>query len=98
MKAWLLESVDADVNGMAVPVIGGPMTLWVYGTDYGGGTVSIEATPDNGTTWIALTIDGSPAAFTANALRVIEGLSDGVQIRAILSGATDPDNVNVRVT
>lgn len=96
-NVWLLNGVEADTDGTGQHPISGPMSLWIWSTDFGGGTVNIEASPDGGTTWIALTIDGSPAAFTADALRVIAGLNGG-QLRATLTGSTNPDPVYAKVS
>jgi hypothetical protein len=96
-NAWLLNGVTADTNGTGVHPVSGPMTLWIWSTDFDSGTVTIQASPDGGTTWITLTVDGSAAAFTANTVRVIEGLEGG-QLRATLTGSTAPDPVYVRVS
>ena len=94
---FLLESVSADTNGTGVKCSGRAYTVAIWGTDFGSGSVTLQASPDGGTTWITLTIGGSPATFTANAVRVIDHLGAGILVRAILSGSTSPDSVNVAV-
>ncbi len=93
----LLDAVDANTNGGGVNTDGGSRTVVIWATDYDGGTVTLQASPDDGTTWITLTVDGSPATFTANAVRVIDYLGQGLQMRATLTGATNPVAVSVGI-
>lgn len=94
MTTKLLDAVDANTNGDGFPATGGSKTLAVWGDDFGSGTVTVEASPDGGTTWIGLTITGSPLALTAKGVRFIERLGQGMQVRATLTGATAPSNVS----
>lgn len=71
-------------------------TILVYGT-FGGGTLSLYLSPDNGTTLIPLTAtpSGSSVAFTANGMTQVflghaSTLSDGFSLYATLSAATSP--------
>ncbi|KKM04824.1 hypothetical protein LCGC14_1760320 [marine sediment metagenome] len=92
---FLLESVSVDTDGTAVNADGSNKTLCVWGTDFGGGTVSIEGSPDNGTTWILLQlINGADAQFTANTFKVIDRLGQGTLIRATLTSSSGADDVN----
>lgn len=94
---WLLTDVSVDVNGTGVDGDGSGKALAIWATDFGGGTVTIQGSPDGGTTWITLTVDGAAATFTANAIRYLERIGQGMQIRAILSGSSGADAVNVRL-
>lgn len=90
----LLDAVDTNTDGAGFDTDGATKTLVVWGDDFGGGTVTVQGSPDKGTTWITLTITGSPVAFTANAIRFLERLGQGLQVRATLTGATSPSNVS----
>ena len=91
----LLENESGDVNGDSTTMHVYPKIFAVWADDFGGGTVSVEATPDGGTTWIPLTKNGIPLAYTANAIDQISGLiAQGMHVRAVLSGSTLPVNVN----
>lgn len=91
----LLNNVSADTTGSGIKADGGSKTLSVWATSFGGGTVTIQASPD-GTTWITLTLSGGDSAtFTANAVRLIDRIGQGMQIRATLTGSTAPSGVNV---
>ncbi len=91
----LLSSLGSNGSGTPVIVTVYPMILSVWADDFDGGTVSIEATPDDGTTWIPITRNGFALAYTSNMIDQISGLiPQGVSIRATLSGAGTPVNVN----
>jgi hypothetical protein len=65
-------------------------TLWVSGT-FGGGTAVLEASRDNGTTWLALDQGGTTATtFTANGMGNFQ-ISGTYKMRVRLSGATSPN-------
>lgn len=70
----------------------------VFGT-FGGGTAALEYSPDQGSTWIAVTDSAGAVTFTANGGKNIIIPSDAqepVQVRITLSGATSP-NLNFNV-
>jgi hypothetical protein len=73
----------------------GVVNVAAYGT-FGGGTLTIQASYDGGTTYFDLTDANSAAgAFTANgALNVEVGEAD---LRFTLAGSTSP-NLNISVT
>jgi len=77
----LLDEQDANASGAAQGWNGGEATLAVWG-DLDGGTVTLEASPDEGGTWIAV---GSETTLTAAGLAGFR-LAAGLQIRATLSG------------
>lgn len=91
----LLNNVNANATGLNFFVDGAQEVLAIYAASFGGGTVTVEASP-NGTLWMTLTqIPGtSPATFTANTMTVCYPVPQGYYIRARLSGATSPSNVN----
>ena len=51
MAIKLLDGVSVDTDGSAFTADGGPKNVLVWATDFGSGTVAIEISPDNGTTW-----------------------------------------------
>lgn len=90
----LLNAVTEDTNGTPVSADGGSKTLVVWSTDFGGGTVTVQVSPDAGTTWIPLAQSGVALAFTANGAHIIDRLGQGLLVRAVLSGSTTPDAVS----
>jgi hypothetical protein len=97
----LLNDVNQNTTGTGIETDGSSKTLLVWVTavtgSFGGGSVTIEASGDNGTTWIPLTIGGNVVAFTANAVEAIDYLGQNMFIRASLSGATNPLHVNAAI-
>jgi hypothetical protein len=90
----LLQSVSVDTNGTGIPADGGSKTLSIWADNFGGGSVTIQGSPDGGTTWITLTYGGNPAVFTSNTVRLINRLGQGMQVRATLTGSSGASNVN----
>lgn len=90
----LLNGVNIDTDGIPVDGDGGNKVFAVWANDFGGGTVTLEASPDGGTTWITLTYGGNPATFTGNTIRLIDRIGQGMKIRATLTGSTGASNVN----
>jgi hypothetical protein len=88
MAIALLQNQAADGSGSAVgldaKIDGDKIGISVFG-DLGGGTVTIEFSPD-ATNWV--TID----SFTAAGYKTLEIVPErGTQIRASIAGATNPD-------
>lgn len=96
MSKELLTSATTNARGAELDADGGNKTFAVWGT-FGGATVTLQASPDNGVTWITLTIGGSPAAFTANAVRLTDRLGQGMMISCIISGATGTTDIDARI-
>jgi len=73
----------------------GNLNVAAYGT-FGGGTLSIQASYDGGSTWFTLKdANGADGSFTsAGALNVRIGEAN---LRFTLSGATSP-NLNISIT
>jgi len=74
-------------------------TIDCYGT-FDSGTVTIYVSPDEGTTWIALTDEfGSDLAFAAanGSKNFHRAVDDTVQIRATLSGSSGSTDVTCQV-
>jgi hypothetical protein len=90
----LLDAIDADADGAAFPASGSSKILAVWATDFGGGTVTLEASPDGGTTWITVTIAAAAITLTANGYRVIDRTTQGMVYRATLTGSTNPTDVS----
>lgn len=99
----LLDAVDADTDGDSNEIHSGyragradVRSCFVWATSFGGGTVTIQVTPDNGTNWFpARTSDGIQATFTQSDMRNI--YVRGTHIRAVLNGATSPSDLSVKV-
>ncbi len=101
-------AADASLTKVCTVNIPGTATEWfansyVYGT-FGGGTVTLFVSPDNGTTKIALkdAISGTAVSVAStaamNTLRLGSGNknNDKAIIYATLAGATNP-NLNVTI-
>lgn len=91
---YLLKNVSVDTDGDLIKGDGSKYELDIWATSFGGGTVNIEISPDNGTTWILATYGGNPASFSENKALHIEKVAHGEYIRATLTGSTGADNVN----
>ena len=67
---------------------GGKRTFVAYG-DFGGGTLKLQYSPDEGTTWID---EGSNSELTANGdfSMDADNVSAGILYRLDLSGSTSP--------
>lgn len=94
---WLLNGVTEDINGTGIAADGSKHSFAIWSTDFGGGSVSLQASPDGGTTWITLIIGGAAATYSANTVGVIDYLGPGMLIRAILASSTSPDAVYTRL-
>lgn len=68
-------------------------TLFVTG-DFGSGTVTLQASPDNGTTWVGVPdAAGNTVSFTANGIINFELFSNPenpVMLRYNLAGSSSP--------
>lgn len=71
--------------------------LSIWATDFDGGSVTIQASPDGGLTWITPFDKRTDAAavYTANTLAELYEICQSLQIRATLTGATNPVGVYV---
>ncbi len=91
------ESIDLNnIRGISDNLY----TICVYGSSFGGGTITITASPDSGTTDIPL-LDSAGAAltFTANGIRNFILNSDPtnpLSISGTLTGSTNP-NINISI-
>ncbi len=95
MSELLLDNVDADTTSDEFKPRGGPALLIVRGDDFGGGTVTFEiASVNDALNRFTLLTGGS---FTANGNLSIDRLPIGSRVRAVLAGATNPDNVYVEL-
>lgn len=79
----LFTNQAANGASSAITSAGEYMTLVVAGT-FGGGTVTIQCSPNGGTTWV-----DTEATFTAAGVKNIIG-GEGLQFRLNLTGATSP--------
>jgi hypothetical protein len=83
LPTQLFTAKNADGNSGTFKSKGGFVTLLANGT-FGSGTLTVQASPDDGTTWIS-TIATMTAAGVINFLA-----GDGVLYRLNLSGSTAP--------
>jgi hypothetical protein len=92
----LLDNVSVDTVGEGFNTLGTDGVLAIYADNFGGGSVSIELSPDGGATWIIATQNGLPFSATANATVTINRVGQSMKIRAVLAGSTGASNVNAR--
>jgi hypothetical protein len=83
----LFSAQAASGNGASARWHGGRGVFAAYGT-FGGGTVKLQWSPDDGTTWLDVDNGTSYVTFTANGSGGFE--LPNCLIRASLSGATSP--------
>lgn len=86
----IADLTAAAAAGKWYPFPAGTATIVVKGT-FDGGTVTIQASDDEGTTALSL---GSNADFTEAAARTIE-LGEGMQIRASVAGGGGSEDLDV---
>lgn len=89
----LLDSVIVDTVGTPIDGDGASKQISVWATSFGGGSVAIQISPDNGTTWNYLIYNGNPAVFTTNADIFDYKFSIGTLMRAVLTESTGASNV-----
>jgi hypothetical protein len=92
--ARLLNNVSVDTDGIPQPGDGGSKQISIWGADYGGGSVTIQTSPDL-ITWITLKYGGNPAVFTSNISLKLDKIGQGFYIRATLTGSSGASGVNV---
>jgi len=86
----LFDGQSADGQSDSIEHTGGRRTAIITG-DFGGGTVTIQISPDGGTTWVTMTDqDGTDKEWTDDATVTI-GPLDSCHMRFDLTGATNPD-------
>lgn len=90
----LLDNVDVDTTSATIQGRGGIAKVFVNGTDFGGGTVSFQASPLPGDAdeWY----DDENLQFTAKGYKAVQ-LKEGVTYRFDFSGSTDADAVRAWV-
>ncbi len=93
MAKILLDNFSGDFGdsgsvGTAVNTDGGNKTVLVKATNWGsGGTVAIQGSDDD-TTWITLSVNSVGVTYTANEIRMIDRLGQGMQVRAAVTAGT----------
>lgn len=90
-----LWTFSADGNGDWVRFSGHtkPLQLVATSTDWGGGTITLEASFDGGSTSYSV----AGVSMTANGAIGELRLSVGESVRAVLSGATSPAEIKVKL-
>lgn len=98
-NAVLLDSVDTDTTGTGVCDCGNRLVAYSWADTWGGGTVTFQSSPDDGTTWFNCkhSVDNDDASFTANGCMQLGSIGKGALIRAVLSGSTNPSNVSAKI-
>lgn len=94
MRIILLNGISVNTTGSAKNTTGSGQNICVWATNFGGGSVTVQVSPDSGTTWITITYNGAPAIFTSNSVFYCERISTELLVRAVLSGASGAINVN----
>ena len=99
MGTMLLDDVSADATGTGVCGNQPRHVVYAWASDWGGGTVTFQCSPDDGTTWFDCkhAADNDTASFTANGCIEIQPLGHGAQVRAVLSGSTSPSGVYAKM-
>lgn len=90
----LLNNVSVDTDGTPQPGDGGSKQISIWATNYGGGSVTIQTSPDL-VTWITIKYMGSPAVFTSDISLKLDKIGQGMFIRATLTGSSGASGVNV---
>lgn len=95
----LLDNVNIASTGVGVCGNRKSLVAYVWGTDFGGGTVTIQSSPDEGTTWFTCkhAADDDDAVFTDNEVVELQPIGSGAWIRAVLGASVSPSGVNVKV-
>lgn len=86
----LFNAQTANGSSQVFPSAGDYITLIAQGV-FGGATITVELSPDGGTTWVA-----TSAVLTATGVQNFIG-GEGLKFRLTLSGATGTTNVNAWV-
>lgn len=100
MPVNLLNEVNDNTVGAAMPSDGSAKSLLVDAVAFGGGTVTIEVQRVGGQWVIPEQGDGTPAVFTTNTFQKFDFPGQGLYTRAVLSGATSnlPTNATLFAT
>jgi hypothetical protein len=88
MTTQLFTAQTANGSTQAVPVNGRHVSFVAAGT-FGGATLTVEVSPDSGTTWVST----GTTLTAAGAVEVTYG--EGLLLRVTLSGATGTTSLNV---
>jgi hypothetical protein len=89
----LLDNVSVDTIGPQHFGSGGNFVAIVRGDNFGGGSVTLEMSPNSADSFVIID-DGT---FTANGQKTITSLPIGTKIRAQLSGSSGASNVRVEL-
>jgi hypothetical protein len=96
----LLDGVTADTTGSAIPctlIRGGQVdpihTVCCYSSDFGGGTVTVQWSPDNSNWFTMRRVDENQAIFTISDVYNVR--ARGGLVRAKLTGSTTPAALTV---
>lgn len=92
-KTQLLTNQDGNANSDWEVSTGGVMKVTAFGPTFGGGTLSLQTSPDDGTT----AIDDDTATFTEQSAAVLVTLPPGTMYRASFSGSSGSTDVSMTV-
>jgi len=101
----IIDSANLTANGssnggiITNPNNGATPFQSVYASgNFGGGTLTVQISNDNGSTWFAATDSAGSVAFTANGAATLYLLGSGdniavnqIKVRGTLAGSTSPD-------
>ncbi len=91
----LLDNANADTTGSPVTGSGASKSITVFADNFGGGTVTLELSDDNGGHWVPVTQEGTAVTFVENTSAFLRKLAQGQKIRAKLSGSSGASNVTL---
>ena len=98
----LLTNVSANVDGddVKLPDYGGPLndgiySIFCWATSFGGGTVTIQVSPDGVTWFTARSVNENQVTFTQGDVKT--AYLKGVFVRARLTGASGASGLNVGI-
>lgn len=97
-KQFLLENVSVDTVGTPVKGDGGNKSLTAWG-NFGGGSISLEISDDNGANFVPLTESGGLAvSLISSSSRLINKIPMTQIIRASLIASSGASGVNVVIS
>lgn len=71
-------NTTGEVETTTISADGSSKTVAVWATTWNGAIVTLRCSPDGGTTWIDITDNGTPVTFSANGVRLVDRLGQGM--------------------
>lgn len=88
MPIVLLNEVNDNITGTEKPSDGAAKSLLIDAVNFGGGKVTVQVRRPTGQWVTPEQADGTPAEFTAATFQKFDFPGQGINVRAVLSGAT----------